>query len=42
MTREADSLDSQAERRPGAWVVGDEFCVSVEWSPGANYAEPAG
>jgi hypothetical protein len=24
-----------------AWIVGDETCVLLDWSGGANYAKPA-
>jgi len=41
MTTETDRLDTQDEPRPGARAVGDECCLSVDWSPTANHAEPA-
>jgi hypothetical protein len=42
MTPEAESVGGLDERRHAACVVGDEPCVSLDWSGSANYAKPAG
>jgi hypothetical protein len=42
MTPEAKSVDVTDEEPYDAWGVGDELCMSLDWSRSANYAEPVG